>query len=602
MLSSSVSNRIAMRRENKKEQRRDGESIDGKKSADGGSGGYAIVTALMFFLAASTAVIAAISDAVFREVKMVRNESLSKQSYFTSESALEDTAYRIKNGKIIGSSETLNFATSTATMTITESDGIYEIISRADAGNIKRATRMILEEGTGVSFAYAIQTGIGGIDLDGGSSITGDIYTTGSIRGCGSCAVSGEAVAAGRSTSDLDQDNSSPESPGQSIVFGNTSGAQDVAQSFAIPDSLSIIKVRLNIKKTGNPSNATVKITDNNSGSPGNIVLASGTLSSSFVSTSYGWIEISLTSNPVLSAGTVYWIVVDGGHSSSNYYTVAANSSYASGQAKIGRYGNNWNNTTPAGLDAYFGIYTGTNEEGIAGEDQYNRISVGSAYSHNADYVSSGGALYCQVGSGNNKPCDTSRVDPPVENYPVDDGKIDGWKAEAATSIYDDDYSVGYAGATLGPKKIIGNLTVSGGGTLRVSGTIWVTGTISIDGGSVVRPADNTKSFVLMSDGSITLSGGADILGNTDSHILLLSLRVNDPAITINGGANDTVVFAPDGGVHISGGANVKAGAAEHISVDGGASITYDPDFSSLNFSSGLPNMGFNIKSWKEVE
>ncbi len=568
------------------------------------TGGYALITALIFFLTATMAIIAGLSDAVFREVRTVRNESLSKQSYFTSESALEDATYRIKNGKNIGSSESLTLATSTATTTITTNeDDSQTIVSASDVSGIKRTTSLVLKEGTGVSFAYAIQGGFGGVDMSGGSSITGDVYTTGSIRGCGSCTISGEAVAAGKSTSALDQDsNSLPSTPTQSIIFGNTSGTQDVAQSFMISSSLSIINLQLYIKKVGNPANATVKITTNNAGSPSNTILASGTLSSSLVPTSYGWMDITLTANPLLSSGTIYWIVIDGSNNSSNYYTIAANSTYTNGQAKIGKYNNSWNNTSPSGLDAYFKLYTGTNEQGITGETQFNRLSVGQSYSYSASYVSSSGALYCQVGVQNNKSCDTSRTDPALEEYPVPDDEINDWKDEAGSNVYNGNYSVGWAGATLGPKKINGNLTVSGGGTLRVSGTLWVTGTVTINGGAYVRPNDNTKSYVILADGVITLSGGAQILGNTDSHILLLSLGSLDPAISINGGASDTVVFAPNGGLFISGGAHVKAGSAKHISIDGGANITYDPDLSDLNFSSGLPNMGFQIKSWKETE
>ncbi|MDO8579447.1 MAG: hypothetical protein Q7R72_01075, partial [bacterium] len=68
------------------------------------------------------------------------------------------------------------------------------------------------------------------------------------------------------------------------------------------------------------------------------------------------------------------------------------------------------------------------------------------------------------------------------------------------------------------------------------------------------------------------------------------------------GGANDTVVFAPNGGLSVSGGAHVKAGSAKHISINGGANITYDPDVSNLNFWSGSSGGSFQIKSWKETE
>jgi hypothetical protein len=568
------------------------------------NGGYALVTALIFFLTATTAVIAGLSDAIFREVRTVRNESLSKQSYFTSESALEDFVYRIKYGKQIDSSESLSISDSSAVASLTESeDGSQVVTSYGDKGGAKRSTQAVLEVGSGISFAYAIQSGIDGVDLAGASHVIGDIYTLGSIHGCGLCTISGEAIAAGKSTDDLDADNSAPMAPSNTIIFGDSNGTQDLAQSFTISgDDLSIIHLKMYLKKVGSPANATLKITTDNSGSPGNTILASGTISSSLINNSFGWIDITLTSNPILVSGTTYWIVLDASNNASNHYAIGANSSYAAGSAKIGKYGVSWSNTSPTGLDAYFQTFVGRNEAGITGESGVSRISIGSGYSYNASYVSSVGSLFCQTGTSNSKECDTSRADPVVLDYPVPTSKISNWKSSASASVYNDNFTVDSDGAVLGPKKIVGNLNVGGGGTLEISGTLWVTGNLNITGNSTVRPSGSTKSFVVIVDGTISLVGGSEILGNVNSHILLVSLSTSDPAISINGGADDTVVFAPYGGVFVSGGASVKAGSAKHISIDGGSNVTYDPSLADLNFSSGMANSSFRIKSWKEIE
>jgi hypothetical protein len=570
------------------------------------NGGYALVTALIFFLTGTTAIIASIANAVFREVRTVRNESLSKQSYFTSESAAEDIALRMKNGITYGPVETLNLASTSAEVTVTSaSDGSQIITSKADASNTKRNTTINLDTGSFISFSYAAQSGLGGIDLEGGVEVSGDIYTTGSIRGCGSCSVMGTAVAAGKSSSILDQNNFSPSTPPNSITFGNNNSSQDLTQSFTVSSSTSLIGISLYVRKNNNPSNATIKITTDNGGKPSGTVLASGTLSSSLVSTSYTLLDITLTANPVLSAGTTYWIVIDANTDSSDYYIAAANNSYATGLAKVGRYNNNsWNDTSPSGLDAYFKIYIGKNEEGVTGESEFNQLIVGSAYAYQIKNVTTSGILYCQVGSGNNKPCDTSRSDPVIQSNPISDTIITDWKNEAATDIYPGDYSIGWAGATLGPKKIEGNLTINSGGTLRVSGVLWVTGNILIDGGSTIMPADSTKSYVIITDGTLMLTGGSEILGSTGSHILLVSTGTADPVFTLNGGANDTVLYVPNGGVLATGGALVKAMAANHITLSGGADLVYDPDVARLAFpptvSSG--GGGFKIKSWKETQ
>ncbi len=576
-----------------------------KQSQYSKQGGYALVTALMFFLAAGVAVVAGLSDSVLREVRTVRNESTSKQSYYASESSLEDAIYRVKAGKQINAVETLTVGSSTATMTI--ADGPTQtFISEGDSSGTKRTLEATMGAESGISFPYLLQGGLGGVEIDDGS-IQGDVYTTGSIRGCGHCSITGLAVSAATATISIDQANSSPLPPTQSINFGNAASTQDFAQGFRVSDELSLVKIELYIKKVGNPSNATIKIMTGSGSSPSySGVIASGTISSSLVGTNYAWIEVPLTANQILDDGTTYWIVIDANPNAANYYTIAANSSYGNGQGKLGRTDwGSWSNTSPSGLDAYFKLTLATSDVGIMGEDQYNQLTVGSAYAYGVNNVTSSGALYCQTGAGNNKTCDMSRANPVVEPMPVLDATIDAWKNEALVGgALSGNQSINYAGATLGPKKISGSLSVSGGGTLRVAGTLWVTGDVTISGGAHVVSNDSTKSFAIVSDGKITLSGGASIDGSENSHILLVSTNTDeDEAIKISGGANDTAMYASQGGITVTGGASVKAAAAKKLYISGGAQVIYDPQMNSLNLTSGsAPSTGTNIKSWRESE
>lgn len=570
----------------------------------GGQGGYALITALIFFLAGGGAVVAGLTDGVLREAKSIRNESFSKQGYFASESALEDAIYRIQGGMNIDSTEGLTLGSSSASVTVNAGSEETTVASQGNAGGTTRSTSASLEGGENVGFDYAMQAGLGGIDLGAGVYINGDLYTTGTIRSSGSATVSGQAVAAEAPIIYLDQDNSTPETPAQSVNFGQSASLQDFAQSFTVSSSTSLMNLELYVRKIGNPSNATVKITANSGNKPNfHNPLASGTLSSSLVTSSYQWMDISLTANPILTAGTTYWIVIDANPSSSNYYSIAANSSYAGGQAKIGRGDSSqWNDTSPSGLDAYFKAYIGSNRIGIAGQDTYNRLTVGSAYANQVSFVNASGALYCQEGGSNNKECDTSRADPVVEEMPVSDDIIEFWKEEAEAGGTVASQSVGSSGATIGPKKIDGNLNVSSGGLLRISGTLWVTGDVNLSGGADIVSADTSKSFAIVSDGAISVSGGSEIQGGADSTILLVSTSSADPAIDINGGTNSVAIAAPNGVVRLYGGAVVKALAAKHIYISGGASIVYDPEMSMLNLSGGTSGGILNIKSWKETE
>jgi Tfp pilus assembly protein PilX len=567
-----------------------------------GQGGYALITALIFFLVATTAVIAGLSDSVMREIRTIRTESASKQSYFASESALEDAIYRSAKGKQIGTLETLSVASSTASVTIsTLADGTKDIVSSADATTTERNTEALVNVSIGASFSYALQSGPGGIDLT--SNIVGDAYTTGSIRGCGSCTISGAAIAAGRSSSSLDTDNSQPLPPSQSITFGNANPTQDVAQSFTVSSPHSITDLQVDIKKTGAPANATVRIMNDENGRPGETTLSTGTLSSTYVKLSYSWQVIEFDSNPMLAAGKTYWIVIDADTNPSGYYIIAANTGFPGGQADIGNLGaGTWFETSPAGLNSYFKLSIGANQSGISGQDQFNRLTVGTGYSYTMKYVASNGVLYCQDGTQNSKDCDTSRADPALIDYPITNPMIDAWKTEAASGgTISDNKSVGSTGDTVGPKKIVGDLNVSGGGTLFLSGTVWVTGDVNIQGGATIAPVDSTHSFVLVSDGVINIGGGAHVTDTPGNHIMFISTSAGDPAITMSGGSTGSILFAGNGGVSIQGGATAKSVVANHISISGGSLVVYDPDASQMNFT-GSASGSMGIKSWKEVQ
>jgi hypothetical protein len=576
-----------------------------KSISNRGDGGYAVMTALLFFLASTAAVVASLSDGAIREMRVVRNEAFSKQSYYASESAAEDVSYRIKNSLAVGTTESLTLASSSASVSITDNpDGTKTVRSDGDAGGTKRTTEISLGVDDTASFPYALQAGVGGIDMAGSSRIEGDIYTTGSIRGCSSCSVTGMAIAAGVSSNILSEDNSLPIPPISSVIFGNANGTQDFAQSFTISSSISIISIDLYIKKIGNPANATIRITTDNAGKPSTTVLASGTLSSSLVSTSYDWEQISLTANPVLTAGTTYWIVVDANTNASSYYNVAANSSYANGEAKIGRHSTQtWNATSPAGLDGYIKVYIGINEDGVTGESEWNRLSVGSAYAHDVSFVNATGVIYCQIGISNNKACDTSRTDPVVEENPVSDPDIDAWESEASASTYSGNYSLGgSSSATLGPKKVTGNMTIGDSATLNIAGTIWVQGNLAFSGSARIQPSNSAENYVILVNGTVSLGGSAIILGSSSSHIIIVSTSTADPAITVSGSADDTVVSALYGGLLVEGSGKVNVAAAKHISLTGSAQIEYDPSALDIDITGGSGGGNFEVHSWKEVQ
>ncbi len=583
------------------------------------NGGAAMLIAVIFFIFISLAVISGLVVPTIRDFK-ISNESLnSKKSYFLAESGIEDAFYRILTNKPIGSSETITLDSNSTTTEITANGNEREIISLGDVLNYNRKVGLTLTAGTGVSFNYGVQVGQGGIDLQGSSGVNGNVYANGPITGSTSSFISGTAISGNSPALISDQSNGSG-APGYDVVFGNANGTQDVAQSFQTESVTPLNKVSFYIKKVSTPSNALVKIVNDSNGSPGTVVYASGTLNKDSVTTSYGWIDVSFTTNPMLTKDTTYWLVIDASTSSSKYYTIGASSGgYDNGVGKIGQQGGTWNNTTPPGLDYFFKIYFGGFTGLIQGSSlsQWNQLSVGTsgsgtAQAHTVNYTEATGLIYCQSGTGNNKSC-TAQSDPAYISYPISDANITGWKSEAeAGETYSGTYNTpGYGTSTLGPKKITGNLNVTGSHILYVTGTLWVQGNITVSGSAkiVLYSSYGNTSGVIVSDGWLDLEGSGQLngTGQQGSYLLFATTSNCDisfcahNAIDISGAAGSVVLNAQNGTISFSGSASSKEAVAHKMVLTGATTINYESGLANMNFASG-PTGGWQVGSWGETE
>lgn len=593
-----------------------------RKTSKRDQGSVMLITAL-FFTLLGTAAILGTSNTAVHSLRDTQNTTRTRQSYAATESSLEDVLYRLKEGMDYSSTETLSVGGSSATTEITSLlGGSYQIATLGEFLNNGRSARAIVEASTGVAFNYGLQVGRGGITLTGSSGINGSVYSNGNITGSGSNFITGSAIAANSESLNANQSNGVAGTPTNTIIFGNNNATQDISQSFTVSSDSPINKIRFYIKKNGNPSNATVRIALDNSGSPSATYVASGTLTASLVSTSYGWIDITLTTNPALDIGTTYWVVVDAATSASNYYTVAANSNgYTNGQAKIGRYGTSWSNTTPSGLDTYFEIYLGGLTSSITGISQWNQLRVGTsgngiAHAQTIDSVTATGTIYCQTGANNNKACDTSLPAPVSQPWPISDSNIDAWKTEAqagGTTTGNINAGNGWQTVALGPQKIVGNLSVGGSATLNVAGTLWVTGNLTIDGAGRMQLASSygANSGTIIVDGNIIIGGSSPVSGSgtNGSYILIVSLSDcptssscgSTNAIDISGAAGAVVLIAQNGTINFSGSASAKQATGYKINLSGATTVTYESGLANLNFSSG-PSGSWDISSWRESE
>lgn len=547
-----------------------------------------------------------------------RTTVAAAQALAIAEGALENAIGKLNQNPAYAGETNTALGPGTFTITIATVDtGTKRITATGYVPNSSNPTAIkTVEANVGInnasiSFRYGVQAGAGGFVLSGGATINGSVYANGNINATTGVHITGSATAANPPALSVDQANNTPATissctSSTCITFANNSATQDVAQSFKISTATSLNNIQFYIKKVGTPSDATVRIVNDASGSPGTDVLMTGTLSASRITTTFGWVSVALPSMPVLDPSQTYWVVIDAGANSSKYYILGANAGgYANGVAKIGQYSERWSATTPAGLDGYFQLSLGGGTSMIGGNTYTTGVYVGttgsdSAWAHTVMGATVTGTIYCQTGSYTNKACNTSQADPTPQNMPLSDNNIQAWKDDATTGgTITGDYHVGSAGATLGPKVITGNLLVDGGGTLTVSGTLWIQGAITVDGGGKIKLASSygASDGALVTDGIVSVSGGGTFSGSgtAGSYPFLITTSAcpaesgcnGNDAIELNGGAGTVAIIAQNGTASISGGSALKEVTAKQIVMDGGASLVYDSGLISANFSSG---------------
>lgn len=575
--------------------------------------GQAMIVATIFFLVVSLTILLGVANPIIRQAQTVRNFTASRNSYFLSEANTEDILYRLKNRLSVGTAQTLTLGGYSSTAIITDVSGGKVITSTANWDSYVRNISAQISAGVGTAFNYGVQVGNGGVVMSNNSGINGNMYSNGNVTGGSGSFVTGSVFAANSSALAADQDNIPDNSPSTSIIFRNTLANKDFAQKFQVSTTDVVNKAQFLIKKVGAPANATVRIVTDSSGSPSTSVITTGTMSASLVTTSFGTVDVAFTSNPQLNAGVDYWLVIDNGsNSSTNYYVLGANNSYAIGFGKLGQFSGAWTTVSPS-ASSYFKVYIGGLTATISGVT-VGTGSVGDAWANKVTGSTVRGNLYCQTGSGNNKSCNTSQQDPAPQSFPISDGNITQWKTESeAGGVINGNYTVDASNASLGPKKIVGNLTLKNGATLTMTGAIWVTGDILISNNASVSLASTfgTNSTILIADGIVDLSNNGQFSGTGQTGSYLMILTTSDcpaspscsgaNAIEVSNNAGAVILNAQKGTVHFSNNSGAKEAVAYTLSLDNGATITYESGLANVNFSTG-PSGGWDILSWKEVQ
>lgn len=591
-----------------------------KNAKRGGNRGAALTLTVLLFLFISLAVVLGSASPILRDLKNAQALIKSKSSYYTAEAGTEDVFYRIKKGKQLSNPEVLSLnggtvSVSVAAVSSTEKD----ITASSDVSTSGRKVKLTILTGIGADFAYGAQVGDGGLVMGqnarvkGTGGAVGNVFSNGPITGANGATITGDAVVA---TSLIDDVQARSIVCNADQLVGKASPQVDFAQSFVPSSSLPLSRVSLYVKKVGSPSSPSVKIVQDNAGSPQTSSLASATLLSGNVTTSYGWIDVSFATPANVVAGSTYWIVVDTSTDSNDYFVWCSDSNNGLGNG-VGKYKSSWSTggswtqiTGDLGFKTYLGGGTGS----------INQVVInGSAKANTITNSTIGGTAYCQTGSGNNQSCDTSQIDPSPMNMPLSDANIDQFKSDAiAGGIITGDYSVS-TDVSLGPKKITGDLLVtSNNKTLTLTGVLYVEGNIDVSNGSTIKCAASfvADSCVIVADGWINAGNNSNFQGSgtVGSYILgvstiegcnggtqLVNCGSGNSGISINNNLIGAVFYTTKSMIDLANNAELKAVVGYKLNLANNTEIEYEQGVTDANFSSG-PGGGWNVKSWKEVQ
>jgi len=580
-----------------------------KLQATSYQGGQAIIAAVIFLVLLSTVILGGLVMPIVRSTKAARGLQYSKTSFYGAESGIEDAVYRLRN----------NLITSPTTY-ILDVGGDAVIVDVASAGNSRTVTTtgnhqnryrkieaQLDTSDNGASLFYGIQVGDGGLQMNQNSHVIGNVYSDGSIAAENGSTISGDVIVAGGINADPSLEYAADNAD---YNFPASVSTRDAAQSFTAPATGKLNRVAIKIGKFGTPANLTLRLTVDNGDKPDRSDLASALIPASSVGLSVGWVNVSFASPPTLTNGTKYWIVLDGAAPAGNNY---ASNYWIWRKDTTDAYANNTGKSTSdwplvsatwAALssDLSFRVWVGGTTNSI------DRATIGDA---------SSGTAWANVFTnttvhGSSCPNPYCIVDTPAHiELPISDGLIQDWRDQgSAGGTYAGTYNIN-GSANLGPKKIVGDLSVNLGtdDILTIKGTIWVTGNISFScvPSSLIKldSAYGASSGVIVADGTITVLNNCSFSnsGTAGSYILLLSAK-NDPAgtaISVLNNSNGVIYYAGTSRISFANNATAREATAYGITLNQNVIITYESGLADVNFSSG-PAGTFVITSWREIQ
>lgn len=524
----------------------------------------------------------------------------SAQALAVAEAGIDKATYELNQNPSYSGETNTYLPGGTFTTTVTSIDSSTKLItSTAVSTSTGQVMTKIIKAKVSinsniVSFTYGVQAGNGGFQMQNNSYVAGNIFANGSVIGSSGTYATGTVVVAGGTALIADQEHTVNNAD---YPFGRVTPVLDVAQSFTLSADNFVNKISLYIRKTGSPSNRTVYILADNNGVPSKTILASATLSAASVTSNYSWVDVTFATPPPLVSSQTYWLAIDTSASASNYYSLAGDTTeaYANG---IAMYSASWNATAPAwnaaSRDFNFKVWTGGVNTMISGLRVYQ-----TAKAHRIENSDIDGDAYYQEISGTTVDGASfpGSADSGPASLPISDGQIEDWKQTAEqgeVSVGDATHTNGCAIA-LGPKKIVGNLTISNGCVVTITGEVYVTGNITISNNVTMKLSSTYAggTGVIVADGKVDVNNNVVFQnsGTAGSYILVLSTNPSvdseDPAIDLGNNGSAAIFYAANGMIKISNNASVKEVTAFKVYLENGASVRYESGLANVNFSSG---------------
>lgn len=222
-------------------------------------------------------------------------------------------------------------------------------------------------------------------------------------------------------------------------------------------------------------------------------------------------------------------------------------------------------------------------------------------------YVSGGSIAGCTAGGSIKQ--QPNQIE--LKDLPIFQSQIDGWKTEALSGgVNSGDLTFSSGQTSLGPKKIMGNLTVQGTAKVLVGGTIWVTGDLILKNTSqtTLDPVIyGLNSGLIIVDGQITISNSAQAKGSgsAGSYLVLLSnfdsTQSGQNAIVSQNSPEVDIIYASKGFILVQNSMELREVSGWGLKLQNSAEVEYEIGLQDVSFSSG-PGASWKVVNWQEVE